>query len=154
MKFLGKTLLTLLLLFALSIVLCYAVLQTSWAAGWLSRWVSNNSGYHLSLRGIDHRWSQPGQISFSDVTLARADQPPFLTAQQVIFGLSWRQLTDPKRFLSLQLQNGSLTLNNSTPSLPLQADTLQLTDMTLNTTVESKNATSQWKIAGQHVNGG
>lgn len=51
MKFLGKTLLTLLLLFALSIVLCYAVLQTSWAAGWLSRWVSNNSGYHLSLRG-------------------------------------------------------------------------------------------------------
>lgn len=48
MKFLGKTLLTLLLLFALSIVLCYAVLQTSWAAGWLSRWVSNNSGYHLS----------------------------------------------------------------------------------------------------------
>lgn len=47
MKFLGKTLLTLLLLFALSIVLCYAVLQTSWAAGWLSRWVSNNSGYHL-----------------------------------------------------------------------------------------------------------
>ncbi|AJJ58697.1 AsmA family protein [Yersinia pseudotuberculosis] len=154
MKFLGKTLLTLLLLFALSIVLCYAVLQTSWAAGWLSRWVSNNSGYHLSLRGIDHRWSQPGQISFSDVTLARADQPPFLTAQQVIFGLSWRQLTDPKHFLSLQLQNGSLTLNNSTPSLPLQADTLQLTDMTLNTTVESKNATSQWKIAGQHVNGG
>lgn len=70
------------------------------------------------------------------------------------FGLSWRQLTDPKHFLSLQLQNGSLTLNNSTPSLPLQADTLQLTDMTLNTTVESKNATSQWKIAGQHVNGG
>ncbi|AHK19263.1 hypothetical protein [Yersinia similis] len=154
MKFLGKTLLTLLLLFALSIVLCYAVLQTSWAASWLSRWVSNNSGYHLFLRGIDHRWSQPGQISFSDVTLARADQPPFLTAQQVIFGLSWRQLTDPYHFLSLQLQNGSLTLNNSTSPLPLQADTLQLTNMTLNTTVESKNATGQWEIAGQHVNGG
>ena len=107
MKFLGKVLLTLLLLLVLSIVLCYVLLQTSWAAGWLSRWVSDNSEYRLSLGKIDHSWSQPGQISFTDLTLGRAKQPAFLIAQQAVLGLSWRQLTEPRHFLSLNLQNGS-----------------------------------------------
>lgn len=154
MKFLGKVLLTLLLLLVLSVVLCYVLLQTSWAAGWLSRWVSDNSEYRLSLGKIDHSWSQPGQISFTDVTLGRANQPPLLTAQQVLFGLSWRQLTEPRHLLSLTLQNGNLTLNNSTSPLPLQADTLQLTNMALNTTIEPKSAAGQWKVTGQQVNGG
>lgn len=154
MKFLGKVLLTLLLLLVLSVVLCYVLLQTSWAAGWLSRWVSDNSEYRLSLEKIDHSWSQPGQISFTDVTLGRANQPPFLIAQQALFGLSWRQLTEPRHLLSLTLQNGNLTLNNSTSPLPLQADTLQLTNMVLNTTIEPKSTTGQWKVTGQQVNGG
>ncbi|HDL6514539.1 TPA: AsmA family protein [Yersinia enterocolitica] len=154
MKFLGKVLLTLLLLLVLSIVLCYVLLQTSWAAGWLSRWVSDNSEYRLSLGKIDHSWSQPGQVSFTDVTLGRAKQPAFLIAQQAVLGLSWRQLTEPRHFLSLNLQNGSLTLNNSTSPLPLQADTLRLTNMVLNTTIEPQNKADQWKVTGQQVNGG
>lgn len=154
MKFLGKVLLTLLLLLVLSIVLCYVLLQTSWAAGWLSRWVSDNSEYRLSLGKIDHSWSQPGQVSFTDVTLGRANQPAFLIAQQAVLGLSWRQLTEPRHFLSLNLQNGSLTLNNSTSPLPLQADTLRLTNMALNTTIEPQNKAGQWKVTGQQVNGG
>ncbi|CNI45313.1 AsmA family protein [Yersinia pekkanenii] len=154
MKLLGKVLLTLLLLLVLSVVLCYVLLQTSWAASWLSRWVSDNSEYRLSLGKIDHSWSQPGQVSFSDISLGHANQPPFLVAQQALFGLSWRQLTEPRHFLKLQLQNGSLTLNNADSSLPLQADRLQLTNMALNTTIEQKNSAAQWKIAGQQINGG
>ncbi|OVZ84858.1 AsmA family protein [Yersinia intermedia] len=154
MKFLGKVLLTVLLLLVLSIVLCYVLLQTSWAADWLSRWVSDNSEYRLSLGKIDHSWSQPGQVSFSDVTLGRANQPPFLAAQHALFGLSWRQLTEPRHFLSLNLQNGRLILSNSQSPLPLQADTLQLTNMALDTTLEPKNSAAQWKIAGQQVTGG
>lgn len=154
MKFLGKVLLTLLLLLVLSIVLCYVLLQTSWAAGWLSRWVSDNSEYRLSLGKIDHSWSQPGQVSFTDVTLGLAKQPAFLIAQQAVLGLSWRQLTEPRHFLSLNLQNGSLTLNNSTSPLPLQADTLRLTNMALNTTIEPQNKADQWKVTGQQVTGG
>ncbi|HDL6963348.1 TPA: AsmA family protein [Yersinia enterocolitica] len=154
MKFLGKVLLTLLLLLVLSTVLCYVLLQTSWAAGWLSRWVSDNSEYRLSLGKIDHSWSQPGQVSLTDVTLGRAKQPAFLIAQQAVLGLSWRQLTEPRHFLSLNLQNGSLTLNNSTSPLPLQADTLRLTNMALNTTIEAQNKADQWKVTGQQVTGG
>ncbi|CNI61906.1 AsmA family protein [Yersinia mollaretii] len=154
MKFLGKVLLTLLLLLVLSVVLCYVLLQTSWAAGWLSRWVSDNSEYRLSLGKIDHSWSTPGQISLQDVTLGRDNQPPFLVTQQALIGLSWQQLTEPRHLLNLNLQNGSLTLNNSTPPLPLQADTLQLTNMALNTTIEPKNSADQWKVTGQQVTGG
>ncbi|EEQ10325.1 hypothetical protein ymoll0001_260 [Yersinia mollaretii ATCC 43969] len=154
MKFLGKVLLTLLLLLVLSVVLCYVLLQTSWAAGWLSRWVSDNSEYRLSLGKIDHSWSTPGQISLQDVTLGRDNQPPFLVTQQALIGLSWQQLTEPRHLLSLNMQNGSLTLNNSTPPLPLQADTLQLTNMALNTTIEPKNSADQWKVTGQQVTGG
>ncbi|MGE4801509.1 AsmA family protein [Yersinia hibernica] len=154
MKFLGKVLLTLLLLLVLSIVLCYVLLQTRWAASWLSHWISDNSEYRLSLGEIDHSWSQPGQISFTDVSLGRANQPPFLITQQAVLGLSWRQLTEPRHFLSLNLQNGSLTLNNSASPLPLQADTLRLTNMALNTTIAPQNTAGQWKVAGQQVNGG
>ncbi|CNF30081.1 hypothetical protein [Yersinia mollaretii] len=154
MKFLGKVLLTLLLLLVLSVVLCYVLLQTSWAAGWLSRWVSDNSEYRLSLGKIDHSWSTPGQVSLQDVTLGRDNQPPFLVTQQALIGLSWQQLTEPRHLLNLNLQNGSLTLNNSTPPLPLQADTLQLTNMALNTTIEPKNSADQWKVTGQQVTGG
>ncbi|MFV8798944.1 AsmA family protein [Yersinia sp. LJYL362] len=154
MKFLGKVLLTLLLLLVLSIVLCYVLLQTNWAAGWLSRWVSDNSEYRLSLGKIDHSWSQPGQVSFTDVTLGQANQPAFLIAQQAVFGLSWRQLTEPRHLLSLNLQNGSLALNNSTSPLPLQADTLRLTNMALTTTIEPQNKAGEWKVTGQQVNGG
>lgn len=144
----------LLLLLVLSVVLCYVLLQTSWAAGWLSRWVSDNSEYRLSLGKIDHSWSTPGQISLQDVTLGRDNQPPFLVTQQALIGLSWQQLTEPRHLLNLNLQNGSLTLNNSTPPLPLQADTLQLTNMALNTTIEPKNSADQWKVTGQQVTGG
>ncbi|WP_145493752.1 AsmA family protein [Yersinia aleksiciae] len=154
MKFLGKVLLTLLLLLVLSVVLCYVLIQTSWAAGWLSRWVSDNSEYRLSLGKIDHSWSTPGQVSIKDVTLGRDNQPPFLITQQAIIGLSWQQLTEPRHLLSLNLQNGSLTLNNSASPLPLQADTLQLTNMALNTTIEPKNSAGQWKVAGEQVTGG
>lgn len=154
MKFVGKVLLTLLLLLMFSVVLCYLLLQTRWAAGWLSRWVSDNSEYRLSLGEIDHSWLALGQISLNDVTLGRANHPPFLVAQRAVFGLSWRQLTEPRHFLNLQLQNGSLTLNNAASPLPLQADTLQLTNMALNTTIEQKNSTTQWQITGQKVNGG
>ncbi|MFV8756942.1 AsmA family protein, partial [Yersinia enterocolitica] len=37
---------------------------------------------------------------------------------------------------------------------PLQADTLRLTNMALNTTIEPQNKADQWKVTGQQVTGG
>lgn len=71
MKFIGKLLLTLLLLVVLAVALLYVIGQTRWAAGWVSRWVSDNSDYRLSVAAISHSWNQPGQISLEDVQLAK-----------------------------------------------------------------------------------
>ncbi|MDN0088470.1 AsmA family protein [Yersinia nurmii] len=146
MKTIGKVLLTLLLLLVLLVVIAYLLLQTSWGAKNLSRWVSDNSQYQLSLGKIDHDWSQPGLITFSEVIISQSNKPVLLNAEQVVFGLSWRQITEPRHFRSLLLQQGSLNLDAPSPTLNIQADTLRLSNMALNiaslgSSIQGKNIT-------------
>ena len=129
MKFIGKVLLTLVLLLVLAIVLIYVLLQTRWAATQVSQWITGNSNYHLSVGKIDHGWSEPGRIVLNDVTLGAKNQPDALNAAQVNLDLSWRQITDPKFFDRITLINGRLNLNPSALNLPIQANTLQLNKM-------------------------
>ncbi|TFZ48260.1 AsmA family protein [Serratia proteamaculans] len=148
MKFIGKLLLTLLLLVVLAIALLYVIGQTRWAAGYLSRWVSDNSEYHLSVAKISHSWNQPGQISLEDVQLATKNQPPSLVAKQVDLGFSLRQLTEPRYFHSVTLREGTLKLPQQNAVLPIQADVLQLSKMALQSNDET------WQLNAQQVNAG
>lgn len=148
MKFIGKVLLTLVLLLVLAIVLIYVLLQTRWAATQVSQWITGNSNYHLSVGKIDHGWSEPGRIVLNDVTLGAKNQPDELNAAQVNLDLSWRQITDPKFFDRITLINGRLNLNPSALNLPIQANTLQLNKMALVGDV------NDWEIDGQKVNAG
>jgi hypothetical protein len=148
MKFIGKILLTLVLLLVLAIVLLYVLLQTRWAAGQLSQWMSNNSNYRLSLEKIDHAWSEPGRITLTGVRLGQKNQPDALNAAQVNLDLSWRQITEPRFFDRIVLVNGRLNLNPSALNLPIQANTLQLSKMTLSGEADS------WAVDGQQVNAG
>lgn len=153
MKLIGKVLLTLLLLLIFSMVSCYFLLQTSWAAGWIGRWISDNSSYRLSLKKIEHAWARPWQLSFNDVALTTRDKKTVLNAQHVVIDLKWRQFIHLRHFSIGQLnrvllKNGTLTFDNALPVLPFQADSLQLNNMTLITHV------GQWQIAGQQVNAG
>ncbi|CAI0792498.1 Uncharacterized protein involved in outer membrane biogenesis [Serratia entomophila] len=144
MKFIGKLLLTLLLI----VVLLYVVGQTRWAAGQLSDWVSDNGQYRLSVGKITHSWRQPGQISLEDVQLARNNQPPALAAKTVDLGLSLRQITEPRYFHSVTLRDGTLNIQQQAVALPLQAEVLQLSNMALQSSDES------WQINAQKVNAG
>jgi hypothetical protein len=149
MKFIGKLLLTLLLLAVLAVVLLYVLGQTRWAAGWMSRWISNNSEYRLSVEKITHSWSKPGQITLEEVTLAQANQPQVLAAKQVDFAFSLRQITEPGYFGSVTLRDGTLNIQSQqSVSLPIQADTLQLSNMAL----QSNDA--NWRLNAQKVNAG
>lgn len=148
MKFIGKLLLTLLLLVVLAIALLYVIGQTRWAAGYLSRWVSDNSEYRLSVAKISHSWDQPGQISLEDVQLATKNQPPSLVAKRLDLGLSLRQLTEPRYFHSVTLREGTLKLPQQNAVLPIQADVLQLSNMTLQANDET------WQLSAQQVNAG
>lgn len=106
MKFIGKLLLTLLLLIVLAVVVLCTVGQTRWAAGRLSARISDNSEYRLSIGKITHSWSQPDQIALEDVQLARNGQPQALVANRVDLGLSLRQITEPRYFHSVTLRDG------------------------------------------------
>ncbi|ATA22430.1 AsmA-like protein [Gibbsiella quercinecans] len=148
MKFIGKLLLTLLLLMVLAVVLLYTVGQTRWAAARLSGWISENSEYRLSIAKITHSWSQPGQISLAGVTLAKTGQAQLLAAEQIDLGLSLRQITAPRYFHSVTLRDGTLNVQSEAAAMPVQADVLQLSNMAL----QSNDAT--WQLSAQKVNAG
>lgn len=148
MKFLGKVLLTLLLVLLLVIVALYVLLQTQWGAGWISRQISDNSAYQLSMSKIDHNFSHPGHLLLDNVVFGRDDQPATLIAKRVDLGLSLRQFSNPLHFSSIRLNQGNLNLNHGSPPVSLQADRLQLSQMALNRSQDS------WSLQAQQVDGG
>ncbi|MEH2922118.1 AsmA family protein [Samsonia erythrinae] len=148
MKFIGKLLLTLLLLALLALAITYVLLQTRWAAGWISQWVSQNTRYQLSLGNINHDWSAPDRLQLADVSFGQKNQPPTLTAKQVSAGFSLRQITEPRHFASLMLSGGTLNLSPQATTLPIEADVLQLRTMALHA------QDGDWRLNGQQVNGG
>jgi len=148
MKFIGKLLLTILLLLVLAIVILYVLLQTRWAASSLSRWISERSEYRLTIEQVTHTWSTPSRITLSGVKFGQKNQPDVLDAGEVDLDLSWRQITDPRFFDRVVLVNGTLSLSPSALNLPLQANTLQLNKMAMSGHLE------QWKVDGKNVNAG
>ena len=148
MKFIGKILLTFVLLLVLAIVLVYVLLQTRWAAGKLSTWVTDNSDYRLAVEKVDHDWSTPGRVTLTNVIFGQKNQPETLSAGEVDLDLSWRQITEPRFFDRVVLVNGRLNVSPSAMNLPLQANTLQLSKMAL-----TGNAAGM-EIQGQQINAG
>ena len=148
MRFIGKILLTFVLLLVLAIVLVYVLLQTRWAAGKLSTWVTDNSDYRLAVEKVDHDWSMPGRVTLTNVIFGQKNQPETLSAGEVDLDLSWRQITEPRFFDRVVLVNGRLNVSPSAMNLPLQANTLQLSKMAL-----TGNAAGM-EIQGQQINAG
>ncbi|MFP9228702.1 AsmA family protein [Pectobacterium cacticida] len=148
MKFIGKLLLTLLLLACLVLVVLYVLLQTRWAAGWMSHWVNQNTHYQLSLGKINHDWSSIDHIQLTDVSFGQKNQPPTLTAKRISVGFSARQITNPRHFASLELEGGTLNLSSQAATLPIEADVLQLRTMAL----QAKDG--DLHLNGQQISGG
>ncbi|MFP1930026.1 AsmA family protein [Lonsdalea quercina] len=148
MKFIGKLLISLLLLTLLALVALYIALQTEWGANGISRWVSQHTEYRLSLKKVSHSWTSPSIFQLDEVSFGHENQPPTLVAKQVSLGLSVRQITTPSHLASLQLEGGTLNLSQTGYALPLQADVLQLKDMAL------QAQDGDWRLNGQQVNGG
>ncbi len=149
MKFIRKPSAIVFLLLMLAVILLYLLLQTSWVAARLSAWFNHHyPEYHLSFTHIDHSWSKPTELRLIDVTLSTANQSARLDARQIILNPGWQQITKPLHFKSLVLQNGNLHLASHRLDIksPIQADSLQLDNMSLTTTID------QWQLSGQQIN--
>ncbi|MCS2162341.1 AsmA family protein [Scandinavium sp. H11S7] len=148
MKFIGKLLLWLLIALLLVVLAFYFLLQTRWGAREVSGWISSNSQYHIVFDAMDHRFSSPSHILLKNVTFGRDGKPATLVAKTVDIGLSSRQLTDPLHADTITLQDGTLNLSPSAAPFPFEADTLQLSNMALN------SPETNWDLSAQRVTGG
>ncbi|NUL37867.1 AsmA family protein [Kosakonia sacchari] len=148
MKFLGKLLLFVVIALLVAVIACYFLLQTRWGATQVSKWVNDNSGYHLTFEAMDHRFSSPSHVLLKGVNFGRKGKPATLVAKTVDIGLSSRQITDPLHADTILLQDGTLNLSPAAAPLPFQADRLQLTNMAFN------SPTTGWDLSAQRVTGG
>lgn len=150
MKFVGKFLLTLLLLVLLLLVIAYVSLQTRWGAGWASRWISDNTDWHLSVSKIEHNFSSPGHVTLDDFTFGHDGEPAVLVAKNVDLGFALAQFSQPGHFDTLLLKDGTLDLANlnGNEALPLAANRLQLSNMVI------RSPDNVLPLSASAVNGG
>ncbi|QKJ89093.1 AsmA family protein [Paramixta manurensis] len=134
MKFIGKFLFTLLLLLLLLIVVVYVLLQTRWGAGWVSRWITDNTDYHLSVTKIEHNFSNPSHFILDDFSFGHDGQPAIVVAKRVDLGLALTQFSDPLHFDTITLHEGVLNAANMANRIawPMRANRLQLNEMAIN----------------------
>ena len=149
MNSIRKLLLALLAAAAVIIVALYIVAQTRWGASQLAARYNASHQWHITFDKLSHSWSSPSHLRLRNVTISQPGQEPLLVAQQLDIGLSTRQLTRPGYVDSLRIQHGTLNIPaGDTPPLPLQADRLQMGEMTVN------HAIGDWHITAQQVEGG
>ena len=131
MKFIGKFFLILLLILLLLLVAAWFALKSTWGAGTLSRWISDDTAYHLSIGRIRHSLSSPLVVTLEDFTFGNDGQPAMVVASKVTLGLSLLQFSDPSHFDSLRLSDGEIDLGNIRPGtgFPLQANHLYLNNI-------------------------
>ncbi len=131
MKFIGKFFLILLIILLLLLVAAWFALKSNWGAGTLSRWISDDTVYHLSIGRIHHSLSSPLVVTLDDFTFGNDGQPAMVVAGKVTLGLSLLQFSDPSHFASLQLTDGEIDLANIRPGtgFPLQANHLYLNNI-------------------------
>lgn len=134
MKFVGKLTLSLILLLLLTLVVLYLLLQTRWGAEWASRRISDDTAYHLSVTKIEHNLSRPARLTLYNVSFGHDGQPAVMVAKTVNLDLSAGLLSDALHFARIELRDGTLNAANMPANMawPLQADRLQLHNMTLN----------------------
>jgi hypothetical protein len=148
MKRIGKLLIFLLIALLVLILAGYFLIQTRWGAAQVGHWVTDNSDYQLTVEAVDHRFSSPSHVLLKNVTFGRKGQPATLDAKAVDIGFSSRQLTDPLHADTILLTDGTLNLSPTTAPLPFQADRLQLNNMAFN------SPATGWDLSAQRVTGG
>ncbi|GAA0483741.1 AsmA family protein [Tatumella punctata] len=133
MKFIGKFFLILLLILLLLVIAAWFALKSTWGAGTLSRWISDDTAYHLSIGRIRHSLSSPLVVTLDDFTFGNDGQPAMVVAGKVTLGLSLLQFSDPSHFDSLTLTDGEIDLANIRPgtAFPLQANRLSLNNISI-----------------------
>ena len=131
MRWLIKSLVSLILIVILFIIVIYAFLQTQWGAQKTSEWLTQYSDYDIRFSGIEHDLTQPEQIVVYDLSINPKQDNTAVLAQSAQLRFNWQFFTMPSHLQKITLENGKIILANKIAPLPVSADILQFKNMQL-----------------------
>ncbi|MEX6163107.1 AsmA family protein [Proteus mirabilis] len=131
MRWLIKSLVSLILIVILFIIVIYAFLQTQWGAQKTSEWLTQYSDYDIRFSGIEHDLTQPEQIVVYDLSINPKQDKTAVLAQSAQLRFNWQFFTMPSHLQKITLENGKIILANKIAPLPVSADILQFKNMQL-----------------------
>ncbi|HGN1021472.1 AsmA family protein [Proteus mirabilis] len=131
MRWLIKSLVSLILIVILFIIVIYAFLQTQWGAQKTSEWLTQYSDYDIRFSGIEHDLTQPEQIVVYDLSINPKQDKTAVLAQSAQLRFNWQFFTTPSHLQKITLENGKIILANKIAPLPVSADILQFKNMQL-----------------------
>ena len=137
MRWLMKSLVSLILIVILFIIIIYAFIQTQWGAQKTSEWLTQYTDYDIRFSGIEHDLMQPEQVIVHDLLVNPKQDKATVSAKSAQIRLNWQFFTTPSHLQKITLENGSIKLTGKSPAMPLSADILQFKNMALsNNTVD------------------
>lgn len=137
MRWLMKSLVSLILIVILFIIIIYAFIQTQWGAQKTSEWLTQYTDYDIRFSGIEHDLMQPEQVIVHDLLVNPKQDKATVSAKSAQIRLNWQFFTTPSHLQKITLENGSIKLTGKSPAIPLSADILQFKNMALsNNTVD------------------
>ncbi|WP_232519391.1 hypothetical protein [Proteus mirabilis] len=112
MRWLIKSLVSLILIVILFIIVIYAFLQTQWGAQKTSEWLTQYSDYDIRFSGIEHDLTQPEQIVVYDLSINPKQDKTAVLAQSAQLRFNWQFFTMPSHLQKITLENGKIILAN------------------------------------------
>ncbi|MGO2105270.1 MAG: AsmA family protein [Proteus vulgaris] len=147
MRWLMKSLVSLILIVILFIIIIYAFIQTQWGAQKTSEWLTQYTDYDIRFSGIEHDLAQPEQIIVYDLFVNPKQDKTTVSAKSAQIRFDWQFFTAPSHLQKITLENGNIEFTNKTTSMPLSADILQFKNMALNGTQTNFSFEAQ-KVTG------
>ncbi|MDL5167362.1 AsmA family protein [Proteus faecis] len=131
MRWLMKSLVSLILIVILFIIIIYAFIQTQWGAQKTSEWLTQYTDYDIHFSGIEHDLMQPEQVIVYDLLVNPKQDKAIVSAKSAQIRFNWQFFTTPSHLQKITLENGNIDLADKAPSIPLSADILQFKNMAL-----------------------
>lgn len=147
MRWLMKSLVSLILIVILFIIIIYAFIQTQWGAQKTSEWLTQYTDYDIHFSGVEHNFTQPEQIVVHDLLINQKQNKTTVSAKSAQIKFNWQLFITPSHLQKITLENGNIVLAETTTVIPLSADILQFKNMALSSTKSDFSFTAE-KITG------
>ena len=148
MRWLMKSLVSLILIVILFIIIIYAFIQTQWGAQKTSEWLTQYSDYDVRFSGVEHDFTQLEQVVVHDLSINPKQDKTTISAKLAQIKFNWQFFTTPSHLQKITLENGNIVLADTTKAIPLSADILQFKNMAL-----SRN-NSDFDFTAEKITGG